>query len=177
MTRCSGESLFHPTDLHWCVFFFFNVFNPTTEWCQQVKNTKSPQKHTQQQHERRGGGKPTLRRMRQLISFRVNGEAGKGKKKKGLIKRLQCFYWQCIISCFKCPIKGTEIGSLASAACAPESLEGERPTSLRVKLLVEKPRKKKKKRWFLSSLTPQGRKIPAWPQSDENYKYDGSWGF
>lgn len=82
MTRCSGESLFHPTDLHWCVFFFFNVFNPTTEWCQQVKNTKSPQKHTQQQHERRGGGKPTLRRMRQLISFRVNGEAGKGKKKK-----------------------------------------------------------------------------------------------
>lgn len=69
----------------------------------------------------------------------------KRKKKKGLIKRLQCFYWQCIISCFKCPIKGTEIGSLALAACAPESLEGERPTSLRVKLLVEKPRKKKKR--------------------------------
>lgn len=109
------------------------------------KYEKSTKTHTQQQHERRGGGKPTLRRMRQLISFRVNGEAGKGKKKQGLIKRLQCFYWQCIISCFKCPIKGTEIGSLALAACAPESLEGERPTSLRVKLLVEKPRKKKKR--------------------------------
>lgn len=111
-----------------------------------------------------------------LLQSKRRGRKRK-KKKKGLIKRLQCFYWQCIISCFKCPIKGTEIGSLALAACAPESLEGERPTSLRVKLLVEKPRKKKKKRWFLSSLTPQGRKIPAWPQSDENYKYDGSWGF
>lgn len=178
MTRCSGESLFHPTDLHWCVFFFFLCFQ-SYHWVMSAgeKYEKSTKTHTQQQHERRGGGKPTLRRMRQLISFRVNGEAGKGKKKKGLIKRLQCFYWQCVISCFKCPIKGTEIGSLALAACAPESLEGERPTSLRVKLLVEKPRKKKKKRWFLSSLTPQGRKIPAWPQSDENYKYDGSWGF
>lgn len=71
-----------PNRLTLVCFFFFYVFNPTTEWCQQVKNTKSPQKHTQQQHERRGGGKPTLRRMRQLISFRVNGEAGKGKKKK-----------------------------------------------------------------------------------------------
>lgn len=46
------------------------------------KYEKSTKTHTQQQHERRGGGKPTLRRMRQLISFRVNGEAGKGKKKK-----------------------------------------------------------------------------------------------
>ena len=105
----------------------------------------------------------------------------KRKKKRSYQTFTVFFYWQCIISCFKYPIKGTEIGSLALTACAPESLEGERPKSLRLKLLVEKPRKKKKKkkktRWLLSSLTPQGRKIPAWPQSDENDKYDGLLGF
>ena len=70
----------------------------------------------------------------------------KRKKKRSYQTFTVFFYWQCIISCFKYPIKGTEIGSLALTACAPKSREEKRPKSLRLKLLEKKPKKKKKKK-------------------------------